>query len=91
MAEAVALPRRTVYRVPDGVALSIAALAEPVACSCPMGFYRLSPRQGESLLIIRASAGLINTALATHKGSRPVVVVYPTARDGRSLSNSVPT
>jgi len=77
MAEAVAVPRRTVYRVPDGVDLPIAALAEPVACSVH-GFDRLSPLQGESLLIVGGGpAGLINTALAIHKGSSPVVVVEP--------------
>lgn len=77
MAEAVTVPRRTVYRVPDHLDLSIAALAEPVACSVH-GFDRLSPRQGESLVIIGGGpAGLINTALAVHKGACPTVVVEP--------------
>lgn len=79
MAEAVAVPRRTVYRIPDGIDFSIAALAEPVACSVH-GFDRLAPLQGESLLIIGGGpAGLINTALAIHKGTGPVVVIEPDA------------
>ena len=79
MAEAVAVPRRTVYRVPDHMDPSIAALAEPVACSVH-GFDRLSPRQGESLAIVGAGpAGLIDTHFAPGptKGASPIVVVEP--------------
>ena len=77
MAEAVALPHRTLYRVPDHIPFSTAALSEPLACSIH-GFDRLDPRQGEPLLIIGAGpAGLINTALAVASGTGPVVVVEP--------------
>lgn len=77
MAEAVTVPRRTVYRIPDAVSMQIAALAEPLACSIH-GVERLSPRQGEPLAIVGAGpAGLINTALAVRAGAAPIVVVEP--------------
>jgi len=86
MAEAVTVPRRTVYRVPEHIDLSVAALSEPLACSVH-GFDRLAPRQGESMLIVGAGpAGLINTTLAAAIGSHPIVVVEPDpARRGLAL------
>lgn len=80
MAESVALPRRTIYRVPEHISFSIAAMSEPLACSLH-GFDRLAPRQGEPLAIIGAGpAGLINTALAAVAGTSPIVVIEPSAR-----------
>lgn len=77
MAEAVVLPRRTIYRVPDHVSFAVAALSEPLACSLH-GFDRLAPRQGEPLAIVGAGpAGLINTALAGAAGAGPIVVIEP--------------
>jgi L-iditol 2-dehydrogenase len=64
--------RRNVHRLPDGLALRLAPLAEPLACAV----HALDACElGESVAILGAgSLGLMLCALAASAGARPIVL-----------------
>jgi threonine dehydrogenase-like Zn-dependent dehydrogenase len=79
MAEAVVVPERTAYRLPQEMDPRIGALAEPVAC-CVHAMDRLQIRPGLSLALFGAGpAGLVLVALARLSGAEPIVVLEPDA------------
>jgi threonine dehydrogenase-like Zn-dependent dehydrogenase len=74
-AECVAVPERTVYPLPEGMAFSEAALVEPVSCVVH-GFHMLQPRVGDSYLIYGAGPmGLQNAQVARFNGASVVAIV----------------
>ncbi|MBK0419414.1 alcohol dehydrogenase catalytic domain-containing protein [Leucobacter sp. CSA1] len=71
------VPRRVLYRVPDGIDPLIGAMAEPLAC-CLHAMDRLSPVSGESILVAGCGpAGAMLVALARSHGLAPIVVLEP--------------
>jgi 2-desacetyl-2-hydroxyethyl bacteriochlorophyllide A dehydrogenase len=74
-AECVALPERTLYKLPEGMSFAAAALIEPISCVV-RGFHRLQPQVGETYLIYGAGPmGLLNAQLARYNGASLVAVL----------------
>ena len=74
-AERVAVPQRTLYRLPDGMPFAAAALIEPVSCVVH-GFHRLQPQPGETYLIYGAGPmGLQNAQVARFYGASLVALI----------------
>ena len=74
-AECVALPERTLYKLPEGMPFAAAALIEPISCVV-RGFHRLQPQVGETYLIYGAGPmGLLNAQLARYNGASLVAVL----------------
>ncbi len=74
-AECVALPERTLYRLPEGMSYSAAALIEPISCVV-RGFHRLQPQVGETYLIYGAGPmGLLNAQVARFNGASLVALL----------------
>ena len=53
MAEFVAVPQRLVYKLPDGMDLSVAALAEPASCAAH-GVSKAEIKPGDSVVVVGA-------------------------------------
>lgn len=85
-AEYVAAPRETLHRLPDGLDVTMAALAEPLSVTLSAST-RIPWHPGRSALIMGAGPiGLLFMLLAKGAGSFPVVVVEPSAgRRARAL------
>lgn len=80
LAEAMVVPARIAYRLPQGVNAHIGCLAEPVAC-CVHAIDRLAPVSGLAALIFGAGpAGCILIRLAKLQGLSPIVAVEPRVR-----------
>jgi NADPH2:quinone reductase len=74
-AECVALPERTLYKLPEGMPFAAAALIEPISCVV-RGFHRLQPQVGETYLVYGAGPmGLLNAQLARYNGASLVAVL----------------
>jgi threonine dehydrogenase-like Zn-dependent dehydrogenase len=76
-AERVVLPRRLVHRLPDGLDLAAAALAEPAAC-CLTGLemFRM-PRKATVLVIGGGLMGLLTLAFARARGAARTLLSDP--------------
>lgn len=73
------VPRRILYRLPEGISPTIGAMTEPLAC-CLHSMDRLRPVSGESILISGCGpAGAMLVALARSHGLTPIVVLEPSA------------
>ncbi|GHO83286.1 zinc-dependent alcohol dehydrogenase family protein [Dictyobacter formicarum] len=74
-AEYVAVPAANAYVLPDSISFREAALIEPISCAVH-GIHRLSPRLGDTLLIVGAGTmGLLLLQLALRGGITSVAVV----------------
>ena len=74
-AECVAVPERTLYKLPDGMSFADGALIEPLSCVV-RGVHRLQPQVGESYLIYGAGPiGLLNAQMARFNGAGLVAVI----------------
>lgn len=74
-AEYVAVPIRTLYKLPDSMSYATGALIEPVCCAV-RGFHRLSPQVGETYLVYGAGPmGLINAQMARFNGASTVAMI----------------
>ncbi|CAA9580388.1 MAG: hypothetical protein AVDCRST_MAG19-3877 [uncultured Thermomicrobiales bacterium] len=74
-AECVAVPERTLYKLPDGMSFADGALIEPLSCVV-RGVHRLQPQVGESYLIYGAGPiGLLNAQMARYNGAGLVAVI----------------
>jgi len=68
------VPARQVYKVPDGMSLLVAAMAEPVGC-CVHGMDCVQMRPGEVVLLIGAGMiGLVLLQLALLRGAAMTIV-----------------
>ena len=75
MAEYVSSPVENVYRLPDGLDLRTAALAEPLAC-CLHGMDLLGVRQGEAVALVGFGAiGKIMLQLIRAAGAGEITVI----------------
>ena len=75
MAEYVVCPEENVYRIPDGLSLRDAALAEPVSC-CLHGADLLGLRQGEKAALVGFGAiGAIMLCLLKASGASEITVI----------------
>ena len=84
-AEYVSVPHWLVRPLPDGFAMSVAALVEPLSCAVH-GFDLLPSKLGDRFLVYGAGTmGLILVALAGRAGAISVTVVEPHA-DRRALA-----
>lgn len=86
-AESILVPKRIVdvnlYKIPEHVPFSTAALSEPLACVLN-AFHKVSPQAGESVALIGAGPmGVLFTQLAKIYGVGLVAV----ARDPKKLAN----
>ncbi len=78
-AERVVLPRRAVHRLPAGLALPTAALAEPAAC-CLAGLEMFRMPAGATVVVIGGGLmGLLTLALARRRGARTTLLSDPLA------------
>lgn len=74
-AERVAVPARTVYRIPDAMSYAEAALIEPISCVVH-GFHLLNPNVGESYLVYGVGPmGLQNAQVARYNGASVVALI----------------
>src|SRR5206468_1082183 len=77
MAELVAAPQGTVYRLPDEVSLRRATLAEPLSC-CVWAMDLAGIRSGETAVVIGAGTmGLLLSLLARSGGAAQTIVSEP--------------
>ena len=84
-AEFCRVPAVQVYKVPDGVSLDEAAMAEPLAC-CIHGADQANIMPGSTVVVLGAgSIGLILVQLARISGARHIIVSEPDERK-RSLA-----
>ena len=84
-AEFCRVPAVQVYKVPDGVSLDEAAMAEPLAC-CIHGADQANITPGSTVVVLGAgSIGLILVQLARISGARHIIVSEPDERK-RSLA-----
>lgn len=75
MAEYVVCPEENVYRLPDGLSLRDASLAEPLAC-CLRGMDLLDVKIGESVALVGLGAiGTIMLQLLSRTGAAEIAVV----------------
>jgi 2-desacetyl-2-hydroxyethyl bacteriochlorophyllide A dehydrogenase len=76
-AELCVVPERMVYRVPDSLPFSLAALAEPLACVLN-GTTRARVHPGEAVLVLGGGPiGLLYVMLIAAAGASPVLVSEP--------------
>jgi len=76
---AAAVVRGNVIRVPDGLDLGVAALAEPLA-AVVNGQEQVGVRAGDAVLVLGAGPiGLLHVQLALARGAGPVIVSEPGA------------
>lgn len=82
-ADRVALPAALLHRVPDGLSVRAAALAEPTAI-CVTGLDRTALRVGESVVVVGPGPiGLLCASLARAAGAGSVTVVGRSSSAGR--------
>jgi NADPH2:quinone reductase len=74
-AEYVAVPAANVYLIPDHVSYREAALVEPISCAVH-GLHKLSPRLGDTMLIVGAGTmGLLLMQLALRGGASRIAMM----------------
>ena len=79
MADFVVSPVENVYKLPDGLSLKHAALAEPLAC-CIHGADLLGVKHGESVALVGFGAiGAMMLELIAHSGAGDITVIEPNA------------
>ncbi|WP_050184438.1 zinc-dependent alcohol dehydrogenase family protein [Domibacillus robiginosus] len=77
MGQYTVVPERTVYKVPDGISPSVAALTENVGC-CLHGIDRANIQQGDSIVILGGGfVGIVLAELGRMRGASKVVVAEP--------------
>ena len=77
MADFVVSPVENVYKLPDGLSLKHAALAEPLAC-CVHGADLLGVRHGEAVALVGFGAiGAMMLELIAHSGAGDITVIEP--------------
>jgi threonine dehydrogenase-like Zn-dependent dehydrogenase len=82
-AELCVVPERMVYRIPDEMALDLAALAEPLACVLN-GTKQASVHPGESVVILGGGPiGLLYLMLFKAAGASPLIVSEPAPERAR--------
>lgn len=79
-ADYVRVPRSRVTKLPDGVTLHDAALAEPLACAVNFVHHRGKLRAGQTVLILGAGPiGLLSVCIARAAGASCIIVSEPHA------------
>lgn len=86
-AEFCRVPAEQAYRVPDGISLDEAAMAEPLAC-CIHGIDRANIALGDNVVVLGAgSIGLILIQLARIAGARLIITSEPDERKRHLAAN----
>jgi L-iditol 2-dehydrogenase len=87
LAEAMIVPEKVAYLLPDGIGPDVGCMTEPVAC-CVHAIDRLQPVPGLSLMVFGAgTAGLILIKLASLSGLSPIIAVEPQS-DRREMARN---